>query len=331
MDPITHMTSALLTSQAIRPPAGKRLFFVFCIIGSLIPDIDNFAGFLGPELYLIHHRGVTHSILGGIGIAAILGFLYSVLKGSYSRKKSISVALFLIVIHIFLDMITSYGTQILYPFTNHRYEIASVFIIDPFFTVSLIGFSIIAFKSKRNRNRIAVFGLMWLLFYPGIGYGIRNYVQHRIERHLNQNAIPQARVHILPEAFSPVFWKVILEDEHNYYLGVFRLMEDSEKIQYERYQKADLGLMRALGEKVSFFKTFAWFASYPFMEINFSGDREILTFGDLRFISMMNLLKNRFQKNGRPFSLSAVLDKNRMIIEYTYRKPGGAQIIQHME
>ncbi|MEW5908850.1 MAG: metal-dependent hydrolase [Thermodesulfobacteriota bacterium] len=331
MDPITHMTSGLLTAQAFRPSTGNRLFFILCIIGSLIPDIDNFAGLWGPEFYLIHHRGVTHSIFGAIALAALLGFFYTALNGFYSKKKSFAILLFLVFIHIFLDMITSYGTQIFYPFTRHRYEIASVFIIDPFFTISLIGIALLSYKFKENRVRIAVFGLIWLVIYPAIGYGVRSHVQYRVEHHLIQNGNSQRRVHVLPEAFSPVYWKVILEDEKNYYLGVVCLMENSKKIEYERYEKADLVLMRTLGEKVSFFKTFAWFASFPFMEIDNSGDQEIITFGDLRFISMMKLLKNRSQRNGRPFSISAVLDINRNIIGYTYRKPGGTQIIQHIE
>ncbi|MFH1102467.1 MAG: metal-dependent hydrolase [Pseudomonadota bacterium] len=331
MDPITHLTSGVLTAQAVRPSTHNRWFFLFCIIGSLIPDIDNLAGLIGPEFYLIHHRGITHSLLGGLAMSFLLAFGYVALNRSSSFKRSLAVASFLIALHIFLDIITSYGTQIFYPFSRFRYELASVFIVDPVYTLSLIGVLASSFAFKRNRARIAVLGLVWLVIYPAIGYAFRYQIQNRIEREIRENGLDYQQVHVIPEALSPIQWKVILEDRHYYYLGNTRLMGKNDQIQYERYQKADLALLKTFGEKVSFFKTYAWFALYPVMKITNQDAHTMVTFGDLRFISTLSFLKNRTQKNGLPFSLSALLDDDRNLVGFTYRKPGGAQIIQHLE
>ena len=331
MDPITHLTSGILTAQAVRPSAHNRRFFLFCIIGSLIPDIDNLAGLLNPEFYLIHHRGITHSLLGGLAISFLLALGYVALCRSSSFKRNLAVASFLIFCHIFLDIITSYGTQIFYPFSRIRYELASVFIVDPVYTLSLIGVLAASFAFKRSRARIAVLGLVWLLIYPAFGYVIRYQIQNRIEKEIRENGPGNRQVHIIPEAFSPVQWKVILEDQHYYYLGNARLMGKNDQTQYERYQKADLALLKKYGEKVSFFKTYAWFALYPVMKITNKDAHTMVTFGDLRFISTLSFLKNRTEKNGLPFSLSALLDDDRNLIGFTYRKPGGAQIIHHLE
>jgi DNA polymerase-3 subunit alpha len=48
---------------------------LFCVLASWLPDIDNLAGFFGPEFYLVHHRGVTHSFLGGLLLAVVFAAL----------------------------------------------------------------------------------------------------------------------------------------------------------------------------------------------------------------------------------------------------------------
>ncbi|MBD3326546.1 hypothetical protein GF339_18320, partial [candidate division KSB3 bacterium] len=63
MDPVTHITAGVLGAQAIRRPLRDRYFLLFCILAAWLPDIDNLIGFLGPEFYLVHHRGLTHSVL----------------------------------------------------------------------------------------------------------------------------------------------------------------------------------------------------------------------------------------------------------------------------
>ena len=66
MDPVTHLTSGALQGQLFRKSFGTRWIFLFCGIAALLPDADNLTGLFNPEFYLIHHRGITHSLAGAV-------------------------------------------------------------------------------------------------------------------------------------------------------------------------------------------------------------------------------------------------------------------------
>ncbi|MCK4469305.1 MAG: metal-dependent hydrolase, partial [Desulfobacterales bacterium] len=72
MDPITHITAGVLSSQVVPKPFSRRFIILFCIIAAWLPDIDNLAGLIGPEFYLIHHRGITHSLTGALLLSILL-------------------------------------------------------------------------------------------------------------------------------------------------------------------------------------------------------------------------------------------------------------------
>jgi hypothetical protein len=57
------MAAGALQGQAFKEVFPARRIFVFCVITSLLPDADNFVGLGNPAFCLIHHRGITHSIL----------------------------------------------------------------------------------------------------------------------------------------------------------------------------------------------------------------------------------------------------------------------------
>ena len=76
MDPVTHIASGGLGGRALRDYFPGRSFTFYVIAAAMIPDIDNFVGIGNPELYLIHHRGITHSFLGGLVVACLLAGLF---------------------------------------------------------------------------------------------------------------------------------------------------------------------------------------------------------------------------------------------------------------
>jgi inner membrane protein len=332
MDPITHITSGALAGQAFRDRFPGRTGLGFCIIAAWIPDIDNLIAITGdPETYLLHHRGVTHSFLGGLALAALLVGVFRLFKKSFPLLRGFCVAYGCIAMHIVLDLVTSYGTQIIAPLSDARFAIPSVFIIDPIYTVSMVIFFFLTFRLKEKRRAIAAAGLAWVLAYPLLNLGIGRIFLHYTEKRLTREGVTYDAIHITTEILTPVNWKIVLEDGPTYRMAAISLLSPAEPLTFETFRKADLALMRRLGKRASIFRTFAWFAGYPIMERVKTREGATITFSDARFYSMLPFARRYFKKGRRPFSLTAFLNHRGKITKYEYIRMGRIKIIQHLE
>lgn len=147
---------------------------------------------------------VTHIIAGALGA--------QVVRRPYEGRFIIFYLP--ILVHIFLDLITSYGTQIFFPFTNRRYSLECVFIIDPFYTFLMVIILYLSVRSKINKKKIAILGLVWVFLYPIANLGIRYTLQNSIEDDLKKKRIVFERVHVLSEAFTPFSGRLLLKIRH---------------------------------------------------------------------------------------------------------------------
>ncbi|MDY7001784.1 MAG: metal-dependent hydrolase, partial [Thermodesulfobacteriota bacterium] len=211
MDPITHLTSGALAGQALRGSIPSRLVLPFCALAAWIPDVDNLMGF-GPEAYLIHHRGVTHSIFGGLILALIMAGIFRLISKNFSFAKAFVIAYALILVHIYLDLITSFGTQILAPFSRTRFALSSVFILDPFLTLPGLLIFVLSLFLKVRRRQAAVLGLAFMLIYPLAGLGVKHVVKTSLADRLARENISYEKLDVTTALFSPFYWKVVLDD-----------------------------------------------------------------------------------------------------------------------
>lgn len=330
MDPVTHISAGALGAQFLRKPLRRdRYLLVFCMLAAWLPDVDNFIGFLGPELYLIHHRSLTHSFLGGMLLAAVFTWVFRIFVKTLAFKRGFLLAYAFILVHIFLDLITSYGTQIFFPFTNARYTLACVFIIDPLYTLVMGYFLFRSVRSsEQRRSSFAMVGLVWILMYPMLNLGIRYGLESHVERQLIRHDVAFKQLSLSPDALSPFFWKVIVEHENSYEIGGLSLFRPLASLEFSSFQKADPEIFLDLARDADLFKTFAWFFDYPVMDTVRDGKTTSITFGDLRFASTLPFLQN-LRGETLPFALTAVLDEDGKLLEYHYHHPGrGKDIYQ---
>ncbi len=139
MDTITQGLLGAAASQALmnkRLPRGAGLIGA---VGGIIPDLDIFiASTTDPTVSWLFHRHFTHSLIfipiGGI--IAALPFLF--LKRYTDQKREVILASIIgYATHGPLDAFTSYGTQLLWPFSNYRVAWDWIGIIDPIYTIIL--------------------------------------------------------------------------------------------------------------------------------------------------------------------------------------------------
>ncbi len=331
MDPFTHIAAGALGGQTIREKFRGRPILWFCVLSAWIPDIDNLIGLGDPEFYLLHHRGLTHSFLGGLVIAVFLAGIFKIFIRSFPFLIGILLSYLCIGSHIFLDLITSYGTQIFAPFTNNRHMIQCVFILDPIFSLPLFIILYLSFRLKQRRRHIAVAGLLWILLYPMANLGISETLQTYLKNTLTRQNLSYSEIHVTPTILTPLYWKVLVEDADSYRAARLNVLKPKELTPFELFQKADRNLMRKFGEKVSFFKTYEWFAVYPVMKKQETEDGSTVTFGDLRFYTNLKIVRQTFNRDDMEFSLTAVLNKQQEITGFIYQRHGRTKTIQYLE
>lgn len=323
MDPVTHIASGFLGAQAARKWFAKSKYLLFfCLLAAWIPDIDLFFDGGSPELSLLYHREISHSFLGGAAMALILAGGFRLLTDKLPFWKAALLAYCLILVHIYLDLITSYGTQILAPFSSERYAWDMVFIIDPILTLSIFAFILLAAKIKGWRTYFALMGLAWVFLYPVSNLGIRSNLEAMYLHRMDKEGVEYSDFHLLPDAFTPLFWKSVTTFNGSYEVDTVATFSPGSENQPLTFNRADVATLERLGEQASFFNTFAWFSRFPYQKQTTEPGKII--FGDVRFVSNNPVLRYLFSDREYPFTLTTYLDENGRLLKYSYRWGGKA-------
>lgn len=168
-DNITHaLAAALLAQVGLRQRYGA-VATVALVLGSELPDIDALFGIAGPITAFVNHRGITHSFVGGAGLALVAaGFLWLVWqRRAYWRLAGLVYGG--ILLHMWMDYLTSYGTQLLLPFDAGHYTADAVFIVDYCYTaIMLLGLLAVRMLNQQWQGRYRALGLLWVLVGAGL-------------------------------------------------------------------------------------------------------------------------------------------------------------------
>jgi membrane-bound metal-dependent hydrolase YbcI (DUF457 family) len=154
MDTITHGIAGALIGKAIfggedmlalRPMNARRVITWALMTGAIFPDADTFRDvFSRNELLMITwHRSITHSLLCMPVFALLLAAITLAVCRRFKWEAPPFAALagiFAIGIlsHIFLDLVTTFGTMIWSPVEWSRPAWDLIFIIDFMFTALLL-------------------------------------------------------------------------------------------------------------------------------------------------------------------------------------------------
>jgi len=245
--------------------------------------------------------------------------------------KGAAIAYACILMHIFLDLITSYGTLIFAPLTRARYTMNSIFIVDPIYTLTMIALLIGGKIWKPHARRIAVAGLCWVVLYPLAAFGVNGAITRYYTNRLEREEVSCQRIELSTEPFSPFRWKLVVEDEASYRLAAVHTFGLGRKLEFETHEKPPPELVDRLRKKISMLDTYLWFAGYPIMRTEYSPDKTRLLFNDMRFYSTVGFLRGRSEGNNAPFALVVELDKDGEPLNWQYSEPRGSAVIHRIE
>ncbi len=184
---------------------------------AVFPDSDIVAAAIDPLLYLNLHRGPTHSL--------VLLPLWALLLAASGRgllrlplRPALAIAAMGIAIHIAGDVITSYGTKVLYPLSDVRVALSTTFIIDPILS-GILGAALVL---SRRRLSWARGGLALVLLYVGL-QGFWHHKALAIAEGFARERGLAARAYALPQPFSPLRWKLVVATERRYFIAYVHL------------------------------------------------------------------------------------------------------------
>lgn len=224
MDPVSQCVVGAVASQNV---VKKKDLGVAALVGGLsamVPDLDVLIhSSTDPLLFLEYHRQFTHSLIfipfGGLICALILYWVFA--RKYFSFWKTYLLSTVGYATHGLLDSCTSYGTQLFWPFDNHRVAWSNISIIDPLFTLPVL-FFILAAVIKKNRlwSRLA---LLWMMGYLLLGV-VQNMRAEMLGRELAASRNHQLiRLEAKPGFGNLLLWKVIYETKDHFYVDGVRV------------------------------------------------------------------------------------------------------------
>src|SRR5690625_3954527 len=140
MDSITQAAlGAGITGAMLGRWHGRKAVIAGAVLATL-PDLDIVIDYGDPLSQMINHRGFSHSVFVLTALSILLSALIWRWRPSRDyRFRRLFMALWLVLItHVILDALTSYGTQLWWPLRPVPASWSSIFIIDPFYTLPLL-------------------------------------------------------------------------------------------------------------------------------------------------------------------------------------------------
>ena len=248
---LTQIVLGSSVAALVVPPNHRRRAILAGGVLGTLPDLDVlwFKVFSSDVVTEVTwHRGPSHSLL----VLTVLGLLLWLLLKSRSSLIQSSPLQWLLAIwlalitHPLLDAFTVYGTQLLWPMKTPPVMWATIFVIDPLYTVPLLIGVIAAWRlsprktaqqtSGSGRDMTArnwlVAGLLVSSAYLVWSVAAKSLVDRVASQSLAVLNLQNAPRFSTPLPFNTLAWRVIVMVPDGYWLGDRSLVADRGAMQF---------------------------------------------------------------------------------------------------
>jgi inner membrane protein len=221
MDPVTQGVLGAVAAQAVLGPRAGHRVWIGGLAGGLLPDADLVLEPLAdPALPWELHRHFTHAYV----MAPVMGLLAGgllLLLGYRRRRGTVLLAAVLgALTHAPLDLCTSFGTKVYWPFSLENAALDLFPIIDPVFTVVLIACVLLA--AFRHARAPALVAVAFLALYVGTALSQRGAALDAQATLAASRGHAPARARVMAAPASLLAWRSIYEFEGRIYSDLIR-------------------------------------------------------------------------------------------------------------
>lgn len=242
MDIVTQGLLGATAAQACAKPNEVRLASIVGFCAPLLADADTLIRSTeDPLLFLESHRHFTHALLF-IPVGALIAsfLLWLLLRNRLAFKRVYCYAFIGYATAGFLDACTSYGTHLLWPFSDARTAWSIISIFDPTFSLTLIVALVIGvLKYQPVATRI---GIVFAAVYLMLGVLQHSRVEAFAHLQAQQRGHTVERLIVKPSIGNLVLWRWVYEFDGMYYVDAVRagLPNNVKLFEGNRVQAFDL-------------------------------------------------------------------------------------------
>lgn len=258
---------------------GRKGAMSTLVASSMLPDIDLITRLFGPDALLLYHRGVTHSLFAVVLGPALLAYLVTWRQRGKGFVYFYALSLTGFAFHVYMDLTTKYGVQLLSPLDHTFYSLYQVFILDPLITGALVLFVVLSVKRRQWTVPLARGVLVAIIIY----YGARVYLHgsatrflsHILERDAIKNVSP------LPGGILR-WWFVAEEDDGTMKTGVADLFLRRIYV-HTTYPQHPYTLAMEASKEARSVRALLGFSRFPYVSQREEGGSTIVRWQDLSF------------------------------------------------
>jgi len=220
------VTQGLLGAALAQAAANRQETRIATGIGfasALLADADTLIRSANdPLLNIEFHRHFTHSLifipLGGL-IAALI--LWPFLRRQITFKRLYFFAFLAYASSGLLDACTSYGTQLLWPFSDERIAWRIIAIVDPVFSLTLL--AAIIFGWRKQKTTPAQIGLLLAGTYLLLGVFQHQRAFDLAEQLAVNRGHEIERLIVKPTMANNLLWRSVYEANGDFYVDGIRV------------------------------------------------------------------------------------------------------------
>lgn len=265
MDPVTQGTIGAALPQSVATREKLRAAAIIGVFSGTAPDLDVFIrSATDPILFLEYHRQFTHALVFiPIGALICAAIFYWFARRTLSYRETYLFCFLGYGTHAVLDACTTYGTQLLWPFTDMRVAWNTVSVVDPLFTLPLLALVITA--GIRKRAVFARIGLVWAISYLTFGALQRERAEAFGEVVARDRGLQVSRLEAKPGFANLFLWKIVTETDTGFHVDAVRLFLTPKFFAGDRVDKLDvardLPWLDPDSQQANDLQRFAWFSN----------------------------------------------------------------------
>ena len=290
MDPVTQGIVATTSAQAFSKKNHLIIASMIGFLAGLSPDIDIFIrSDTDPLLFLEYHRHFTHSLffipIGSLLCTIVFYYVFAK-KFNFSFRNTYIFSLIGYATHGVIDSFTTYGTQLLWPFSNERIAWNSISVIDPLFTLPVIILCVITLI--KGDKKYSFYAIAWMLMYQLAGFIQKDRAENIIHDYAKIKGHDVNEIEAKPSFGNIIVWKVIYTTSEKYYVNAIRLSVDHKIYPGESIEKLDVSKsfpwLDASSQQAKDIEKFRWFSNgYLAVDKN---NKDVIS--DVRFSTLPN-------------------------------------------
>jgi len=268
----------MLMGAAGRDFHRRRFFWLGC---ALAPDLDMLAGLGGPVAYYSYHRRILHGLPGALLLILLLAWLYSRIskrafwEGALLAGTAVSG-------HLALDVATSFGTSLFYPFSSRSFHLDLVFGFDLWLAGGLLFFLAAGFLRPRFRRKAAGTGLVLAAGYLVFCLFCRHRAEGLLRAEIETGGRPPGRIAALPQPPSPAVWAGFIRTPEGTWAGRISLLSRTPP-RLRFHPNPPFPQLRKRAEQTRTVRRFLSIARFPHVQAEVDSDRVTFLYTDLRF------------------------------------------------